>query len=181
MEHWFDHLAEPHTRRTSLKAAALAGAALVLPVGRLSSAWAAHPYPCTFSCIEEATAQWRQAGDTCDRATGVRLGGAYIATLAGALPGAVLAVVALGRGLSCLSTAELAYHRDVHLCFDPECSDPAKYPGGNPPAIVCKDPGYVPCGPSPQDCCNSANAECQQCPGKLVCCRKGSNCCPSKG
>ena len=71
MEHWFDRLAQPHTRRTALKTAALGGAALLLPFGRLARAGAFTAEPCYSACLEGGiTGAGAGAGGGCTNTCG---------------------------------------------------------------------------------------------------------------
>ena len=54
VEHWFDSLSRTRTRRTALKAAAGAGAALLLPSIRVPSASATPEEPCFKTCNDAA-------------------------------------------------------------------------------------------------------------------------------
>ena len=182
MEHWFDLLAQPHTRRTTLKAAALAGAALVLPLRRTSSAWATTREPCYSACLHEGAIEWDNATDACQRAFGSGVGKTYVATLAAFGPGLVLGALYGARAISCKADAEAGYHQAVVECRQPQCGDRAKYPGGNAPGRVpgpppkCVPALEIACG---DICCNATgNPECCLCPktGMYQCCAAGRNC-----
>jgi hypothetical protein len=183
MDHWFDRLSQPHTRRVTIKAAALAGAATLFPLGRLQVAAANQQEPCYKPCLDIARQQWKDDNKACDKRWRLGQFGAYVSLIGGLGPGALLSLITSGRGLSCTSTSELAWHQAVAECLKPQCGDPGLYPGGNAPVAICRDKGYVPCGPDPIDCCDSTNAECCQCKTKLICCRLGANCscCGSSG
>jgi hypothetical protein len=183
MDHWFDQLARPHTRRTTLKAAALAGAALVVPIGRLPAASAAQTEACYKTCRDIAYSQWETDFDACRRQSHRGTANTYLAMLTGAGPGFLLGALNIGQTLSCGSSAELTWHRNNESCLQPQCGDSGKYPGGNAPGNnLCTryGPGYVACG---EECCDSSNAECCICRDRAVCCRLGNNCscCGSSG
>ena len=174
MEHWFDSLSRPHTRRTTLKAAAVAGAALFVPALRASRAWAIESEPCYKACVTAAGAQMREDEFSC----GVLLSAAAESglSLAGS-PIGVLAFVGSGIGfLRCHSGAQLAWRRHVLACRGSECSDPKKYPGGKAPAKVCDPTQEIKCG---DDCCNSLKV-CCQCKngGTYICCIDAEHCEP---
>jgi hypothetical protein len=65
MEHWFDALSQTRSRRTVLKCAALAGAALVVPAVRVPRAAATEREPCFVPCQQAAAARWDKAIDQC--------------------------------------------------------------------------------------------------------------------
>jgi hypothetical protein len=82
---------------------------------------------------------------------------------------------------SCLSKAELTWHRAVEACRGSECGDPSKYPGGQapkPPPPKCDPSQEVVCG----DRCCDLSAECCACssePSGYCCCAAGK--CGSSG
>jgi hypothetical protein len=158
VEHWFDSLSRPRTRRTALKAAALAGAGLVLPAIRVPRAAAAPTEPCFTPCNDAALAAWDATKN------GVRPGGCKYFVAAGAAftlaghvgPGGVLAAIGGLKFGSCLDSAELTWHRALVACRNPECGDHAKYPGGR--ARECSYPDEIACG---NICCNAlGNPDC---------------------
>jgi hypothetical protein len=169
MEHWFDRLAQPHTRRTALKAGALAGAMLVLPNSRLPKASATTGEPCFYPCVEAAKTACRAQRANCGRNIDGGLVG-LVAT-ASVIQGFLVPLV----GWNCLSSAEITWHRAVDACQGSQCGDPGKYPGGQlpkPPPPKCT-PGFdVACG----DRCCSVAAECCACsadPSGYCCCAAG--------
>jgi hypothetical protein len=177
MEHWFDRLAAPQTRRTTLKAAAVAAAGLVLPLSRVPRARATQSEACAKECVAAAQKSWDTAADAC-YAGGSRDGYKTFALLVyGQVPAAFIdGYLGAQRKVSCLAEAELKGRREGDRCNGPECGDPSKYPGGNPIGRPpgCDD-GYILCG---ERCCNTANAYCQGCNGVPTCCVAGGNCCP---
>lgn len=186
MEHWLDRLAKRQTRRATLKAAGVAGATLVLPLGRLTSASASSKEPCFLDCLLEGNTQWLKDNAACEQYYSPRSAASYVDILGGVVYGTVMLSLLAGKRVSCRAAANAAWHKAVIECRRPQCGDRAKYPGGNAPVAVCTGygPGYIPCGPTPQDCCDGANAECCQCKsGKLICCRLGAecSCCGSGG
>jgi hypothetical protein len=148
-EHWFDRLSRPHTRRTHLKTALAAGAALTLPFGRLPSARADNGQLCFNYCLTDAADKFAQADDACNRNrdrgyySGLLTFGWGIGTVtsiwatAGSQAGSFIAY------RQCRNNAELANLKAAQQCEKPSCGDPAKYPGGGRP---------VGSGPPPVDC-----------------------------
>lgn len=175
MEHWFDRLAQPHTRRATIKAGILAGAALVLPVGRLSSASAAQP--CIKACRQEATIQWNLAITACANSAVNGLARSFADVFGGVFHG-----LEHWREASCRADAVVEWKRAVTECLQPECGDRAKYPGGNAPGVVGQPP--TKCDPTQEIqcgdiCCNATgHPECCFCTktGMFTCCASGSNC-----
>jgi hypothetical protein len=174
MAHWFDRLAQPHTRRTTLKAGAIAGAMLVLPLSRSPQAQATTTETCFQPCVTAAGTAWKAQVRNC-QGQGLVGGGA----LAGGQY--VVAFLNLLSGVHCLSSADLSWHEAVEACRGSECGNPSKYPEGQaprPPAPKCT-PGFdVVCG----DRCCSIVAECCPCnadPSGYCCCAAGK--CGSSG
>jgi len=165
MEHWFDRLSQPQTRRTMLKAAAVgAGAALFAPVFRPQLAWATEGDPCFIPCVNAGTVKWNAAKQACG-ATAQRVAGAgFVFLMTGNVGPAALLGLAANAGLtSCLSSGELTWHRDTLDCRGAECGNGTKYPGGTVPPppnpqVPCTDPAKpIPCG---KECCYSVNHCC---------------------
>ena len=171
-EHWFDRLAHPHDRRSLLKAAFAAGAAITLPQLRtgISAAAIRDQLPCFKPCLEASYNAWRQERDGCRTKFNVQ-GGAnlfsWYLTQGGA--GAVAwewAYAFNNLGLAgCLSMAELHWRRNTVNCQGSQCGDPVKYPGGAAPGKPQGQCPYVEqvwCGDS---CCDISNgkAECCHC------------------
>ena len=178
MDHWFDTLARPHTRRTAVRSAVLAAGALLLPVGRLPSASANSDEPCYHACQQLANAVQDQADQQCAKRYGVRSFAESVPLLGGTLTS-----LRNERWTGCNAVASCQFYQDsINCSFRPDCGDPSRYPGGQlptpvptPPPGGC-DPGEVLCGGVV--CCNPANkAECVQCNGKALCCRIGGMCC----
>jgi hypothetical protein len=170
MEHWFDRLAQPHTRRTALKAGALAGAMLVLPNSRLPQASATTSEPCFKPCVAAAGTAFDAQNANCNN---LLFGGAGI-LVTGSFIQQWLSILS---GWDCQSRAELTWHHAVDACRGSQCGDPAKYPGGQlpkPPPPKCTPCYDVPCG----DNCCSIVAECCLCPktGGYSCCAAGAQC-----
>ncbi len=180
MAHWFDALARPHTRRAALKAAGLAGAALVLPIARAPSAYATDTEACYVPCLNLAQAVQEQDDGACTKRFGVR-------SFAESTPyvGGLLTSLRNERWTGCNAVASCRNHEAIVRCrFQPNCGDPAQYPNGAAPTPVpvtvpnpnCGPGNYVMCGDQP--CCDLANASCVSCPNTgAVCCRNGGNCC----
>jgi hypothetical protein len=178
--HWFDRLAQPHTRRTTIKAAALAGAGLLMPLGKAPIARATTTEPCFNACVEENYVVWKMDDDACTANFGGGSRAGYVTLLSAGAPSLVFLLNA-SKGLGCYANANAAWHKAALRCHQPDCGDPGLYPGGNapghppPPPGGC-DPGYLLCG---DYCCNLSYATCVGCKGQPICCRIGGNCCPS--
>jgi hypothetical protein len=178
MEHWFDALARPQSRRTVLKGAALAGAALVVPGVRVPRASATEREPCFRPCQRAATERWNSGIDSCSFRTHTLVAQYGGSLLYGQLvAAALLGYAALATEGSCLASAELTYHRDSLACRGSECGDGAKYPGGatqKPPPPKCDPMREKVCGDIccnvVTDCCLSAKT------GRYVCYAAGHNC-----
>ena len=109
VEHWFDTLSRPRTRRSTLKTAALAGAALILPGIRTPQAWATDSEPCFQPCLKAANQQLIETRAACD---GVAAAAAVWHAPLGITPSGLLAL--LGNGVAyraCRSGAPLVWHR----------------------------------------------------------------------
>jgi hypothetical protein len=175
MEHWFDRLAQPHTRRTALKAGAVAGAMLVLPNSRLPQAIASSNERCFPPCVAAAAKAFNAANASCFN--NQRLGA--VGALLTVSPGTSFLTSLVGW--NCYSGAELSWHRAVDACKGSQCGDPGKYPGGQlpkPPPPKCTPGSDVVCG----DRCCSVAAECCACsadPSGYCCCAAGK--CGSSG
>jgi hypothetical protein len=173
-EHWFDRLARPHDRRSLLKAALGAGAAITLPQLRtgVSAAAVAGQLPCYKPCLQAAADAWSQERDACR--TYDQVGQAtnlftHFLTLG---PVGTTAwtwnAVFVGAGfIGCVTTAELHWRRNNMRCQGSECGDPVKYPGGvapGQPKGQCDPTFEVLCG---DKCCDISNgkAECCHCAG----------------
>lgn len=174
--HWFDQLTEPRTRRTMLKASALAGASLLLPKGLMSSALATPTEPCFQPCVQAAGTKFDSTRDIDCK---VAFWGEVI-SIVNPVFGLLPALLKLGEQVHCMSSSELRWHRDREACRGSECGDPAKYPGGAPPRgpkPKCDPTVEIPCGDS---CCNAVT-ECCLCPkdGRYQCCAAGkcASCC----
>lgn len=170
-EHWFDRLSRPHTRRTALKAAAVAGVALTLPNVRLPRAWATPGEPCFQPCIDAALAKWTSTYEACNTSLTYRL---LWASISVNVPNIVIGILE-SEVVGCGSRGELTWHRDTLACRGTECGDPAKYPGGQkprPPAPKCDRSRETVCG----DICCHIIAECCACKAGFACCAAGSNC-----
>lgn len=181
MDHWFDRLAQPHSRRTMLKAGALAGAALILPAVRIPKAWATAGEPCYQPCAAAASAEFSKTkNQTCKGGAAPVLVSALVGF--GTPTSVLLAYRGLNDFLNCLSNAELNWHQAVESCRGSECGDPAKYPGGQAPRKPppkCTPGSEVVCG---SICCD-ITAQCCPCStveGGYICCAGNANCdcCP---
>jgi hypothetical protein len=179
MAHWFDTLARPHTRRTALKSAGLAGAALLLPIRRAPSAYATDKEACYVPCINLAQAVQEQADGVCAKRFGVR-------SFAESAPyvGGVLTSMRHERWTGCNAVASCSNHEaNIRCRFQPDCGDPAQYPNGAAPTPVpvpvpnpnCGVGNYVFCAAQP--CCDLSIASCVSCPRGQVCCRNGGGGC----
>jgi hypothetical protein len=169
MEHWFDRLAQPHTRRTALKAAALGATAMVIPNVRLPQARATTGEPCFKPCVDAAGKAFDAQAKVCDRNDSLSVAGSLLST----------SVVQFWLGnlvlWNCVSSAELSWSRAVDSCRGSECGNRGKYPGGQapkPPPPECTPGSDVVCG----DRCCSVLAECCACsanPSGFCCCAAG--------
>jgi hypothetical protein len=183
VDHWFDRLSQPHTRRTMLKAGAVAGVALVLPAGRIPKAWATTGEPCFKPCTDAAAKDFRATrSGTCDPIGG---GSLLVGAIGlGSIPGFASQVVNYMNWLNCLGNTELNFHRAVESCRGSECGDPAKYPGGQTPRKPppkCTAGSEVVCG----DICCDIISQCCPCStveGGYICCAGNANCdcCPKQ-
>ena len=138
MEHWFDDLSRrPQTRRTVMKAAAVAAGALIVPGLRTPRARATGTEPCFVPCNEAAAKRWRNQQKSCGSDP------TYLLAIGGAAgPLSVIAVLQLVNQLRCMSSVEVDWHRDVIACRGSECGNSEKYPGGKVPKPKPKcDPG----------------------------------------
>ena len=176
MEHWFDSLSRPHTRRTTLKAAAVAGAALIVPGVRTSRALATPREPCYKPCNVAAAKKWVSNLDICD-AEQARTYASLLFSGGAFAPVVVATLLRQLGGLNCLSSAEVQWHRDVLACNGSECGDSRKYPGGgNEPKETCNPVVQTQCGngccPLPDVCCQCQNG------GKYICCIDAEHCEP---
>ncbi len=185
VEHWFDRLARPHTRRTTIRVAALAGAGLMLPIGRLPSASATTREPCYSACLEEAATKWKSDKAVCANLFGDALSTAasYAELLTGAAAAHLLLMLRNSQALNCKAEANINWYKAVEACRAPQCGDKTKYPGGNAPAKAPPPPQCTPneekaCG----DICCNVSSDCCFCSstGRYQCCAAGqcSSCCP---
>jgi hypothetical protein len=197
MSHWFDTLARPHTRRTALKSAGVAGAGLLLGIGRPPAARADSNEPCYLPCLEIALGTRELNQERCDKLYGQTSKAEYLPIVGG-----ILNLIHDWRYASCRADASTRFAAANGRClYEPECGDPKSYPGGAAPIPVpVKPPGcgpdsrYVVCDPGPvnppgcgsdgkyvacgdQPCCNLAYATCVSCNKGPVCCRINGNCC----
>lgn len=181
--HWFDGLAHPQSRRSVLKAGALAGAAALLPGVRVPAARAAGTEQCFASCRKDAEASYDAAEDRCIAAAKGNRDSVYAALATGPSPLLLILVAgSLALRYECSNRADLHYLADSGQCYAPECGDPKKYPGGTDPSLCKGLPGqWTPCGPTVDSCCPNQYAVCQQCKKGPVCCRIGGDCCGSSG
>jgi hypothetical protein len=178
MAHWFDSLARPHTRRTALKSAGLAGAALLLPIGRTPAAYADVFEPCRVPCLNLADAAKEQEDEVCAQRFGVR-GFGEVGS------GGIFTIIRRSHGIACKADARANNHAARYRCDQlDDCGDPARYPNGAAPTPVpvtvpnpnCGAGNYVFCGDQP--CCDLSIASCVSCPTSgQVCCRNGGGGC----
>lgn len=136
MEHWFDALTRPQTRRTAVRSAVVAGAALLLPIGRLPSARAEAAEPCYVPCLQLANAQQEVDDGACSKRFGTR-SWAESAPFAGGL----LTRLRNERWTGCNAVASCQWHEATVRCrFQPDCGDKTRYPGGAAPTPVPQPP-----------------------------------------
>lgn len=165
-EHWFDRLTAPHTRRQGLRAA-LAGAALTLPLGRSASALAdnpqsgGNPYACQKGCFYTAHRTFSASMEGClSQASGA----GYAVGIAGGLYGQIFPALGyaggkLIRASLCAERARLVQKATQYDCLQPGC--PGFDPGGeNGPCFNCNSLSNTVCCPDPTSvfgysCCST--------------------------
>jgi hypothetical protein len=168
MAHWFDRLAQPHTRRTALKAGAIGGAMLVLPLSRSPKAQATASEPCYRPCVVAASTAFSAQASNCqvEALTSIAVLGQFQI-----IPGFLGALASW----KCRSSADLTWHEAAEACRGSECGNPAKYPYGQLPRVPgpkCTPGEEVECG----DRCCSIVAECCPCSANssgYCCCAAG--------
>jgi hypothetical protein len=164
-EHWFDRLAAPHTRRQGLRAA-LAAAALTLPLGRSAQALADNPqsggdpHACQKGCFYTAHRIFAASSDSCLRNG---LFGFYAGDTAAVFYGQVFGLVGAGvnlvGALGCLEGARLHQKARQYDCLQPDC--PGFDPGGeHGPCFNCNSLSNTVCCPDPTSvfgysCCST--------------------------
>jgi hypothetical protein len=163
--HWFDRLSERSTRREALKATALAGAALALPLERAAPAHAATVLgeKCTKACLYTAGVRYDHQKANC--ASGVGADGLVI--LFGGAIGIIFGTASAAAALHCQDSALVQEKADSYDCLAPGCGsfDPTKAGG--------------PCDTCTQNCCfcpsTSTGAICcfYPCDGPTSCCPGG--------
>jgi hypothetical protein len=181
-EHWLDRLAAPHTRRQGLRAA-LAGAALTLPLGRATTALADNPqsggdpHACQKGCFYTAHATYAATINNCLSTAGAGGYGLIGAGLYGQLlVGFAQAGAKLIQASLCADRARLVQKATQYDCLQPNC--PGFDPGGErgpcfncnslSNTVCCPDPtsvfGYTCCSTNePQPYCCSPNGGCKNC------------------
>jgi hypothetical protein len=179
MEHWFDRLAHPHTRRTTLRTAALAIGALALPNRLLPAASATAQEPCYKPCVDAAKQGFSGTKNgVCKALAGPTLFAGL--TGLGTPVGVIVELAGAWQWTSCLGSAELSWRRAIDACRGSECGNPSKYPGGSepaPPPPTCDPTQQIRCG---DHCCNIVDKCCQcQADGAYICCSAGSPCEPT--
>ncbi len=161
-EHWFDTLSRPHTRRTTLKGAALAvAAAVALPALRPRTAAAATTLPCFRDCVEEATGKWADRRDVCKRIGEVSRASLLTWVYNPVGPPLLMSILGNAQAADCYSDANATWARGMANCREPECGDRSKYPGGNAPRVLPK------CDPKEEIACGD------------TCCYTFNKCCPN--
>jgi hypothetical protein len=178
-ETWFDRLAAPHTRRQSLKAAALgvAGAAAAsLPLaGPVAKAAGANPAACRKGCTWTASQEFVKASQSCGHYfLAESFDGGFLNFISGGpLLVGIGNVVYGNRIRRCLDRARYTFDGELTICEQPNC------PGFDPhgeggPCETCKPPLY--CNPcqaleSGYICCVYPEGDCHG-----DCCTVGSGC-----
>jgi hypothetical protein len=179
VEHWFDALARPHSRATTLKAGALGlGAALAGPLFRPQLARATEQEPCFGPCVKAAADRWGTALDACftaNKANTVVTAGKLVTDPF--FVGVLLAALQTTNDLGCRGAAELSWHRNSIACRGSECGNGAKYPGGTvppppKPAPKCDPVQEKVCG----DICCYVTTDCCLKNGAYLCYAVGHNC-----
>jgi hypothetical protein len=182
-EHWFDRLAEQHTRGRFVRSA-LAAVAMTLPVARGLSAFAAtsrsfgcpgqldskalndNPYAWKRACVIDADKRYMSTEAACvgqfghTNATAAAVLGALAKYAPALVPGEVMNQVALQK---CVDGALLQRTGQLRNCAMPDApgfnpcqkGGPCEFCGG----ICCADPksvdGFSCCTPPPGGCCKS--------------------------
>src|SRR5450432_2794956 len=82
MSHWFDTLARPHTRRTALKSAGVAGAGLLLGFRGAPTARADVDEPCYKPCLQLTLVAREAQDEQCDKRYG-HASGEYVPIIGG--------------------------------------------------------------------------------------------------
>ena len=178
MGHWFDDLARPRTRRAALKGAGIAGAALLLPIGRLQVAHADVSEPCFKPCADIARARQELADEACAKRYGVAGFGESTPVVGG-----LFKSLRRSSWIECRAQAATTAHASLFRCHNVEdCGDPASYPNGAAPTPApppggpeCGEGKYAQCGDQP--CCDLSIASCVSCNGRAICCRNGGGGC----
>ena len=157
-EHWIDRLSLQVTRRATLKGAVAAGIGLMMPGARAAFA-ADFPAPklkCFQSCFDEGATVYRKSVAECQNI--------------GFVHGVIIQLFSLETLGACYAKAQVTARRDFLNCFQPECGDPAKYPGGNKPHAACTPGEELPCGDT---CCYTITDCClNKRTGDYMCCAR---------
>jgi hypothetical protein len=163
VEHWFDRLSRPHTRRSALQAAlGVAAAGVAAPALRPPLAYATDREPCFQPCMQAAAVRANASHARCEQLAAL----AHVDILNGShAPDDVLvSILDAATVVSCLASAQVTLHFDVLGCRDAECGNEAKYPGGK----VAPPPTAKPkCDPKEEIACGD------------TCCYTFNKCCPN--
>lgn len=172
-DHWFDDLSQTHTRPAVLKAAALAGVAMLVPWLRVPTAAATPTDPCFTPCMNAAGSAFSATKNGACKAIGtLHLVDMYAMAL---VPSLAFWLTSQGQPYAdCLARAELAWHRDSLECRGSDCGDSSKYPGGVPkrPPQKCTPGEEFQCG----DICCYVTTDCCSKNGQFSCYATGHNC-----
>lgn len=179
VEHWFDTLSRPHSRRTTLRVAAVAGAALMFPALRTPRAAALDTAePCLEPCMNAAARRWDATKNGICKVRGGVPSFSGLFQFPSPTPMLIFLLGSI-EGANCFSSAEVRWHRDTRAC-DQECGSSGNSPGGadepKPKPEVCDPAQQIKCG---EGCCNNLYV-CCQCKngGKFICCTDSEHCEP---
>lgn len=143
-EHWLDRLAAPHTRRQGFKAA-LAAAALTLPLARAAPAHADDPHACQDGCL------WTNGKNFSDNYNACKNGSSFLSWYALTFgPGALLGPARPLSGpdnrftAKCLDVAAIVGRSGAWQCIQDNCPgfEPSAHNG---PCEYCAAAGGTCC------------------------------------
>lgn len=162
MEHWFDRLSQPHTRRSALKAGLAAlSAGVALPAFRPQLAYGTDREPCFLPCMAAVVKRANESVNGCEQLDALRH--FNVLNAAHAPGGALTEILEYAAFAGCLASSELGLAAGALGCRAEECGDRAKYPGGTVPPPAKPKPV---CDPITEALCVD------------VCCSVTSICCP---
>lgn len=171
MEHWFDTLSRPQTRRSALKAAlGIAAAGIALPGLRPELAFAADREPCFKPCLAAATRRFNTMLSGCEQLlarTKLNMLSTSVAP-----EDLLIRILDTSSAVSCLASAELRFALGVAGCRSSGCGDGDTGPGGSaPPKPTCDPKDEILC----VDTCCSTTSIC--CPSSEIKCWSTNHVC----